>query len=205
MEEKNKDCLNEFEKEITALKVRISVDEERLIQLEKQTVQYRGLSESAIAKAYEEMNRRLEGMNEFRDQLKDQASTFVTISTFELSKQAGVSMLAQTAERLEGQTKALVERLDGVAKASDARIVSTELILAETLSRTAFDAWKKENDSWKATVAPIADVKLIDKNVDDLKSSFNQFNGMLRLVQFLGWAGGLALLLALLRMAGAIH
>ena len=35
--------------------------------------------ERAVIKSEQQLNKRLEGMNEFRDTLKDQAATFVTV------------------------------------------------------------------------------------------------------------------------------
>ncbi len=41
-------------------------------------------TKEAVDKAERLMNTRLEGMNEFRDQLKDQTATFVTLDVFEV-------------------------------------------------------------------------------------------------------------------------
>jgi len=45
-------------------------------------------SEEAVNKAEHEMNRRLNGMNEFREQLKDQENTYITRTEYNLHHQS---------------------------------------------------------------------------------------------------------------------
>jgi len=51
---------------------------ERVLALEKEVKLRAEQSEQALNKATQAMEKRLDGMNEFRDTLKDQAGTFVT-------------------------------------------------------------------------------------------------------------------------------
>lgn len=78
------------------------------------------------------------------------------------------------------------------------------LLVTSFMTVTVFDAWRKENDKWKETVAPIADQKIIMQNVDKLETALNQFQGIIRFLQFAGISGILALLIALLRLSGLI-
>lgn len=96
------------------------------------------LINTATEKAAEAMDRRLEGMNEFRQQLRDQSSQFVT--RVELESQSGASeqdhnrirdALAQAATRIE--LAAIAEKMDGqqsVIDRSEGRRTVTTAVLA---------------------------------------------------------------------------
>jgi hypothetical protein len=67
----------------------------------------------AVSTARDAMNRRLDGMNEFRDTLKDQQASFLTRQTYELRHEdlvhrieAAEKMQTAAMARLEGRTAA---------------------------------------------------------------------------------------------------
>jgi DNA anti-recombination protein RmuC len=57
--------------------------EEQVAQLTERIDNHVAYSEKAIGKAEESMTKRLDSMNEIREQLKDQAETFLPIVTYE--------------------------------------------------------------------------------------------------------------------------
>jgi len=62
--------------------------------------------EKSLTLARTDMDRRLEGMNEFRDQLNRQAATFVTRDTCSISsekREADIRMLRESRATLEGK------------------------------------------------------------------------------------------------------
>ena len=63
---------------------RIAVLEERIAALESKLELHIGYNDRAIKLATDELRRRLEGMNEFREALKDQAATFMSREAVEL-------------------------------------------------------------------------------------------------------------------------
>lgn len=100
------------EEEICALKTEVKVIQERLTQLVASGHQYRELTEKAVAKAEGEMNRRLEGMNEFRGQLEKQSSTFVTIGQIEAARSGYEVAVRQAVEKFETLIKSNTERME---------------------------------------------------------------------------------------------
>lgn len=184
----------ELEKEINELKVRLSVDEQKLQLVFSQATEYRRLSDVALDKAEARLDARLETMNEIRQQLDRQASTFATVEGFDAFKQQASAMINQSAERLEG-----------IGKVNASRIAALESARTESITRDTFDNWKKENDMWKTTVAPVRDVQAIEESVNKINISFNQVQGALRLVQFAGAAGIISLVIVLLRMMGLVR
>ncbi len=56
---------------------------ERLAGMRREVGRIQEASQAAVNKAEQSMNKRLDGMNEFRQQLKDQGATFVTRDQFE--------------------------------------------------------------------------------------------------------------------------
>jgi len=57
--------------------------DDKFIELEKRLSEKQKYQEKALQTAKEELNRRLEGMNEFREQLQSQAVTFLTRERFD--------------------------------------------------------------------------------------------------------------------------
>ena len=70
--------LNEMEKDIATL----NGDEYKLDALKELINERFGFLQRAVDKAEKELNYRLMGMNEFRDQLKDQTKTFITYDIY---------------------------------------------------------------------------------------------------------------------------
>lgn len=74
------------------------MDEElfnKVVELDKQLIALKVAfdahaiyTEKALTKAEQMMNVRLDGMNEFREQIKDQTSTFVTTSVYSATNRA---------------------------------------------------------------------------------------------------------------------
>jgi hypothetical protein len=67
--------VNELEKELAVVKIMLEMH----IQYTKDTAE---LTEKSLNKAEVEMNRRLFGMNEFREQLNEQTKTFMHYDTY---------------------------------------------------------------------------------------------------------------------------
>jgi predicted RNase H-like nuclease (RuvC/YqgF family) len=59
--------------------------------LKEQMLAYKGSQEAALEVAKAELNRRLEGMNEFRAQLQSQAATFLTRERFDANLEKEVT------------------------------------------------------------------------------------------------------------------
>lgn len=72
------------------------------------------------------------------------------------------------------------------------------------LTIATFNTWKKEHDNWKLSVAPVADMKLVQNSVDKIESKFDQLSGAIRLALILGATGFVGLVIAILRMAGLV-
>lgn len=96
----------EIEKEIYELQSDIRVINEKMIALLNSINDYRILNERALSKAENDMNRRLEGMNEFRAQLKDQTTTFATVEMHNSLKESNDIFQKQITEK----TSAFVTR-----------------------------------------------------------------------------------------------
>ncbi len=108
---------------------------------------YRELSEQAITKAEIAVNRRLESMNAFREQLERQARDF---ATKELVEAIRVTM--------DNNLKALTA-------------IGTTFML-----RDAFELWKKENDGWKAGACAITQVISLEKQMEEIKQQLDKIN-----------------------------
>lgn len=75
--------------------------------------------EKAIGKATEQLNQRLEGMNEFRDQLREQATTFMRIDTY---TQAHITL----ENRVEALGDSLEAKIDALTAHNTERIAVLE-------------------------------------------------------------------------------
>lgn len=84
------------QKEIYGIKKELAVLYERIDQANIVSVQYRKFEKEATDKADQNMDIRLNGMNEFRDQLKTQAATFITREQYE----AAISRMVQIENKM---------------------------------------------------------------------------------------------------------
>ncbi len=139
--------LDVIKTELATIKTQIALQTAELKKEVHGHTIYRELSEEAITKAEIGVNRRLESMNAFREQLERQARDF---ATKELVETIRVTM--------DNNLKALTA-------------IGTTFML-----RDAFEVWKKENDGWKNTVAPITQVHTLEKQHDDLKRQIDGVN-----------------------------
>ena len=69
-------------------------------------------TEKALGLARVELERRLEGMNEFREQLRDQAARFITRDEFDMRMDAMVARREAGIHALEVKVEALVARME---------------------------------------------------------------------------------------------
>jgi uncharacterized coiled-coil protein SlyX len=76
------DELNDFESRINELERRVAVLENTIELHCKYTKETETKTDRALEKAETEMNRRLLGMNEFREQLNMQTKSFITYDTY---------------------------------------------------------------------------------------------------------------------------
>jgi len=77
-------------------------------------------NQTALKQANTEMNRRLDGMNEFREQLNNQAKTFMTKPEYE-SKHEGLIERVETCVdslngKMDNKDRELSKRIDALAK-----------------------------------------------------------------------------------------
>ncbi len=95
------------------------------------------LVNQATDKAAEAMDRRLEGLNEFRQQLRDQSATFITRNEFAAGMSGNQEALARMSESMaglasRGEIAALAEKIDVLQanqdKAEGRRTVTTALV-----------------------------------------------------------------------------
>ena len=77
-----------------------------LEELEKRVMQRFDLNDRALDKAYAAMDKRLDGMNEFRDALKDQANRMATRSELEALEEK-VEDLRRNKANLDGRLAVL--------------------------------------------------------------------------------------------------
>jgi predicted Ser/Thr protein kinase len=75
---------------------------------------------------------------------------------------------------------------------------------ARTLPREMFDSWVKDFDKWRGEVMTRAALSSLESEVRGHTQALNRFQGATWLLGFGGFAGVIALLLALLRMAGLV-
>jgi len=90
-------------------------------------------NDKATQLAYDSMNKRLEGMNEFRDQLKDQASRFITRDEFGIITNRLIEDIRELREgkaRLEGKADQ-----SSVNKAFTLSIIGLVVALVSLLTR----------------------------------------------------------------------
>jgi hypothetical protein len=76
---------------------------------------------------------------------------------------------------------------------------------ARTLPREMFDSWVKDHDKWRAEVVTRSDLASIEAEVRAHTQALNRFQGATWLLGFGGFAGVIAFLLALLRLAGLVR
>lgn len=89
--------LSEIERKINLPRDDVRILEERVVQLAEHIESHILYSEKAVDKAEESMCKRLEGMNEIRSQLSDQAKTFLTQEAYN----AGHRLLEVKVETLQ--------------------------------------------------------------------------------------------------------
>lgn len=143
--------------------------------LKELETQYRQLIKDALDLSKGELARRLDVLNHAHEEAQQNWSKTLPRETFETWKNENDTWKQDISLQLTG-----------------------------LMSITSFEGWRKEYDKWKETVAPIADQKLIMQNVDKLETALNQFQGIIRFLQFAGAAGIIALLMAILRLSGII-
>lgn len=114
------------EKTLNELQVDIEVLKEKVLQLTSAASQYRALTKEAIDKADADMNRRLEGMNEFRAQLDRQAGTFITNKEIEALKAGMEIALKQLLEKNDLALTNLNDKLFSMTNANLKRIEELE-------------------------------------------------------------------------------
>jgi hypothetical protein len=93
----------------------------------------------AVDKAEQAMNDRLEGMNEFRDTLRDQAAKFATVIQLEDRMTAALAQVSRVEERLRELERNAVTRLTLEAEMKSEREVANAL--ADRLSRVERFMW----------------------------------------------------------------
>lgn len=114
------------EKTLNEVQIDIEVLRERVNLLLEAAVQYRALTKEAIDKADLDMNRRLEGMNEFRAQLDRQAGTFITNKEIEALKSGMEIALKQLLEKNDLALANLNDKLFSMTSANLKRIEELE-------------------------------------------------------------------------------
>lgn len=114
------------EKTLNELQVDIEVLRERINLLLESAIQYRILTKEAIDKADTNMNTRLEGMNEFRAQIKEQTGTFITYKEIEALKQGMELALKQLLEKNDLAIKNIDDKFESKTAANTKRIEELE-------------------------------------------------------------------------------
>lgn len=147
------------EEEICALKIEVKVIHERIQQLLVSGMQYRELTERAVAKAESEMNHRLQGMNEFRGQLERQSATFITRDQIEAAKAGYEVAVKQAIEKFESLIRSNTERLERLQVTLtklEGRMSTTEsadAVGANTAARVA--ALENQQSNWAGKLSII--------------------------------------------------
>lgn len=98
----------------------------------------------ALTKAEESMNQRLEGMNQFREQLNSQTQSFVTRDTFDKYTRDMESKMSVALQSLEDKNEALVKSLINTHN-SDYNTIR-ELLQSEKEIRRSFEG---SINTWK--------------------------------------------------------
>lgn len=114
------------EKTLNEVQIDIEVLKEKVSLLLDAAKQYRELTKEAIDKADADMNRRLEGMNEFRAQLDRQAGTFITSKEIEALKSGMEIALKQLLEKNDLALTNLNDKLFSMTSANLKRIEELE-------------------------------------------------------------------------------
>jgi hypothetical protein len=147
------------EEEICALKTEVKVIQERLAQLVISGMQYRELTERAVAKAEADMNHRLQGMNEFRGQLERQSTTFITREQIEAARAGYEIAIRQAVEKFEtliSSNTERVERMQVSLTKLEARMSTTESADAVGLNTvTRVSAIENQISNWSGKLSII--------------------------------------------------
>lgn len=96
--------MNDDESQRTALTLEMLAL--RIDELERRIAIHRDYQERAVVAAAEEITRRLESMNQFRDQLREQAAGFLSRTEYQLHHDALCANLANIEERLSERLSA---------------------------------------------------------------------------------------------------
>jgi len=122
----------------------MSIVDAKIDALQKLNEANASTTQRAVNKAEEQMNTRLESMNEFRGQLKDQAATFVKIEqhnelkeqiTARISSNENVMQHFVRKEDVDNTRAALASRTDEIRATLQSRLETTEKILANWQGR----------------------------------------------------------------------
>lgn len=122
----------------------MSIIDAKIDMLQRLNVANADATQRAVEKAESQMNKRLEGMNEFRDQLTDQAATFVRNDKFADLKDQIIKSIATIEKGLLSFSKkedvdatrlALAQRTDEFRAVLQVRVENMEKILANWQGR----------------------------------------------------------------------
>jgi hypothetical protein len=135
------------------------------------------LAEEAIDKAEAILERRLESMNEFREQLKDQASSFVTRESAEtqhksiqeeINRLRDLSLSYMTIERFDREHKTLGDKLSNDIEELNSKLLTEEKVtLKQETEREMVDRISdnnqriNENRKWLIGIAITTVISLI--------------------------------------------
>jgi hypothetical protein len=127
-------------------------------------------TEEALNKAAAAMEKRLEGMNEFRDQLKTQAASFITRDVFDAKMQAMQDQLGllrdehvgfMSTERFEREHKALIDKIDDKFASYDLKLVAEEKVTVRQDAQQALLDKLATSNRWMMGVAVSSGLSLL--------------------------------------------
>lgn len=107
-----------YSEEISKLRTEIKILEEIIRTVDKLNKQHQCMTTVALDKAEKAVDMRLMGMNEFRQQLNEQANTFATVARLDQLRDGYNMLLQQVREKFDEQLKSNAVRSETLIAAN---------------------------------------------------------------------------------------